>query len=336
MYKRIKKLISVTKVKAELPSGDLKTQKFAFDNKIKDVICKNGKFMLIIGPCSADNHDAVLSYCEKLRRVEENVKDLMFFVPRIYTTKPRSALGAYRGMLHSPTGNAPDFNNGILSARKLMLDVARDFGYFAADEMLYPELYPYFDDVLSYITVGARSSEDQLHRLFASCPDVAVGIKNPMNGDLTALAQAVKIATSANDFAYGGYEISSSGNKFAHAILRGYTDRDGKMHSNFERENIERYAAECAALNINDAVIIDCNHGNSGKNAQKEPLIAAIAVDSLDINKQIKGLMIESYLFDGKQDTPVRYGVSLTDDCLGVEKTEKAIYDVAERLAKRR
>ena len=331
MYQRVRKLVSVSQAKKLCPI-DFSASKIDFDNNIKEIICGKGKFLLIIGPCSADNHDAVLKYCEHLKRISEKVKDKIFIVPRIYTTKPRSEAGAYRGILHSPDCISENINKGILSARKLMIDVAKNFDFFAADEMLYPNLYSYFDDLLSYITIGSRSSEDQLHRLAASGLDVAVGIKNPMHGNLKSLAQAIKTANLSNHFTLNGYEIVSSGNSSAHAILRGFVDSCGKMQANYSREYIDKFAFECSELNLNPAVIIDCNHANSGKNYQIELQVAMAVVNNLTNNNIVKGLMIESYLLDGKQNKPIEFGKSLTDECLGIEKTEKLIYDIAQKL----
>lgn len=329
MYKRVSKLISDQWAKSLCPA-DFALQKKEFDSEIKNIIGGNGKFLLIVGPCSADNPSAVLAYCEKLKVISEKVKDKIFIVPRIYTTKPRSESGKYRGMLHSHNAINQDFNKGILVARKLMVDVAKNFGFFAADEMLYPELYHYFDDVLSYITIGARSSEDQIHRLAASCLDVPVGIKNPMHGNLKSVAQAIKIANAPNDFVLGGYEVQSYGNPFAHAILRGYMDNEGRMHENYSQAYIDKMCVECKELDIKPSVIIDCNHFNSGKNYMLE---SQIAMKIIEYNrKEIKGLMIESYILDGRQDSLIEFGKSLTDECLGMEKTERLIYDIAEKI----
>ncbi len=332
MYQRIRKLLSFSEAKALCPSSGI--DKSRFDGEIKKSIDGEGKFLIIVGPCSADNPAAVLFYCENLKRISERVSEKIFIVPRVYTTKPRSAAGAYRGMLHSPDCKTENINEGILTARKLMVDIAEKFGFFAADEMLYPELYSYFDDVLSYVTIGARSSEDQLHRMFASCLDIAVGIKNPMHGDLKSLSKAIKIAYTHNDFAFNGYEISSTGNKSAHAVLRGFTDDKGVMHSNCTREYIDYFVDECGKSDVNPAVIVDCNHFNSGKDYLLEPKIAMSALDlvSKGYDKVIKGLMIESYILDGKQNEPLKFGQSLTDGCLGLEKTERLIYDIADRL----
>lgn len=329
MYKRVSKLISQQQAKSLFPAH-LAEQKKDFDNEIKNIIGGNGKLLLIIGPCSADNPSAVLAYCERLKVIAEKVKDKIFIVPRIYTTKPRSESGKYRGMLHSHDTIGQDFNKGILVARKLMIDVANNFGFFAADEMLYPELYHYFDDVLSYVTIGARSSEDQIHRLAASCLDVPVGIKNPMHGNLKSVAQAIKIANSSNNFVLGGYEVQSYGNPFAHAILRGYVDNDGRMHENYSEAYIDKLCCECNELDVKPAVIIDCNHFNSGKNYLRE---SDIALKVIGYNrKEIKGLMLESYILDGRQDTLIEFGKSLTDECIGMEKTERLIFNIANKI----
>ena len=331
MYQRIRKLISVTEAKRRF-GADFESKKANFDNQLKEVIGGNGKFLLVVGPCSADSSDAVLSYCEQLRRIADKVSDKIFIAPRVYTTKPRSEVDSYRGMLHSPNTQAANFNEGIMTARKLMIDVAERFDFFAADEMLYPELYGYFDDVISYVTIGARSSENQLHRMMASGLDVPVGIKNPMHGELKSLARAIKIAYSPNDFVINGYEVASAGNKYAHAILRGFMDSRGEMHENYSEEYIDEFLSECAEIKINPAVIIDCNHANSGKNYLLEPDVAMSAVKLSKSRPIIKGLMIESYLLDGNQSSGTEFGKSLTDGCLGLERTERLIYDIADKL----
>ena len=328
MYKRVRKLVSSNQIKKDFPVKN-PTKKTTFDESIIDIFNGNGKFLLIVGPCSADNIDAVFSYCEKLKVIAENVKDKIFIVPRIYTTKPRTEAGAYRGILHTPFGQ-DDFSNGIIAARKLLASVANEFDFFAADEMLYPELYDYFDDVLSYVTIGARTSENQQHKMVASAIDTCVGIKNPMHGNLKSLAQAVKTVATPNNFVYNGFEVVSSGNKSAHAILRGYTDNSGKMIPNYSLNDIDEYIGCCNELNIGPNLIVDCNHFNSGKDYLKEEIVAKQVV-SLS-KKEIKGLMIESYLLDGRQDRATSFGMSLTDACLGIEKTERLIYELAQML----
>lgn len=332
MYQRVQKLISVDEAKKDRLGEEFAVRKLDYDRHIQEILNGNDKFLLIIGPCSADNPAAVYEYCGRLKRIAEKVCDRIFIVPRIYTTKPRSCIGKYRGILHSPDCVNDDINLGIVSARKLMTDIARDYGFFAADEMLYPEFYPYFDDLLSYITIGARSCEDQAHRMVASALDVAVGIKNPIGGNLKSLAQAIKIAMSPNDFAFDGFEVLSSGNKFAHAILRGYADNKGKMFANYSEEYIEEFIGECDNLKIDPATIIDCNHFNSGKNCLLEPEIALKSAKMSKKYRSIRGLMIESYLYDGRQDISLQTGKSLTDECLGIEKTEKLIYSLADIL----
>ncbi len=329
MYERIKKIPTAEEVKNRYRITNCQC-KNEFDYKLKEVFTCGSKLLLIVGPCSADDYSAVLKYCEKLKRIAEKVEDKIFIVPRIYTTKPRSEAGAYKGILHSPDGVTANFCEGIFSARKLMVDVAEKFNFFAADEMLYPEFYQYFDDLVSYITIGARSSEDQLHRLMASCMDVPVGIKNPTNGNLKSLAQAIKIVNSKNDFGINGYEVVSSGNKFAHAILRGFIDQNGKMNANYSDFFIEQYINYCNELKVDSNIIIDCNHCNSGKDYNLE---SQIAIEMLTKNpRKIRGLMIESYLLDGKQGCKKEVGKSLTDGCLGIEKTERLIYEIAEKV----
>lgn len=328
MYERVRKLISADQIKNDFPVKS-KTKKSVFDGNILDILNGNGKLLLIVGPCSADNYDAVFAYCEKLSKISYKVKDKIFIVPRIYTTKPRSESGTYRGILHSPFGK-DDFSNGIIAARKLLTAVVNEFDFFAADEMLYPELYEYFDDVLSYVTIGARTSENQQHKMVASAIDACVGIKNPMHGNLKSLAQSVKTVTMPNNFVYNGYEVISQGNKGAHAILRGYTDKNGKMIANYSLEYLDEYIGYCHELEIAPSIIVDCNHFNSGKDYLKEGQIAKKVISFA--KKEVKGLMIESYLFDGRQDKATSFGMSLTDACLGIEKTERLIYELAQML----
>ena len=333
MYQRIQKLYSTEEIKESLPFFN-KKQKDDFDKEIEAVFCgKSNKFLLIIGPCPADEKDAVRRYCAELKKISDLIHDKIIIIPRIYTTKPRSNPRAYRGMLHSAIEGEEDINKGIIFARTLMIDVANETGMFCADEMLYPDMYGYFDDLISYATIGARSSDDQYHRMAASACDIPVGIKNSLHGNLLDLAQGVAIASTENDFSYLGYEIKTTGNRFAHAILRGYFDESGEMHSNYEPRYVERYASICNELSVCENVIVDCNHFNSGKNYLKQCDIATETVKNLPNYKgRLKGLMIESYIFDGRQDTKKISGMSLTDACIGLEKTKTLIFDIASKL----
>ena len=308
---------------------------------IKDVFTgESDKFILVIGPCSADREDAVLDYTYKLREIHEKVKDKIIIVPRIYTNKPRTTGEGYKGMLHQPDPNGkPDMLKGIIAIRKLHMRALTETGLGCADEMLYPENYRYLSDLLAYVAVGARSVENQQHRLTASGLDIPVGMKNPTGGDITVMMNSIKAAQSSHVFLYRGWEVKTAGNPCAHAILRGFVDAHGKSHPNYHYEDLyglyETY--QTSGLE-NPAVIVDTNHSNSGKKYLEQTRIAKEILHSCryskDVRSIVKGLMIESYLEDGAQkicDDSV-YGKSVTDPCLGWEKTERLIYDIAEVL----
>ncbi len=301
---------------------------------------KSDKFMLIIGPCSADSEAPVLDYISRLREIEERVKDKILIIPRIYTNKPRTTGEGYKGMLHQPNPNeAPDLLKGILAIRDLHLKALRETGFACADEMLYPENYRYLSDILGYVAVGARSTENQQHRLAASGIDIPVGMKNPTSGDNSVMMNAIKAAQSSHMFLYRGWEVESSGNPLAHAILRGYVDKQGKSHPNYHFEDLyDLYEAYEKSGLKNPACIVDTNHSNSGKKHLEQPRIAKEVLHSCryspEVRKTVKGLMIESYIEDGSQkisDCEI-YGKSITDPCLGWEKTERLIYDIADVL----
>ena len=301
---------------------------------------ESDKFILIIGPCSADREDAVLDYIYRLRGVQEKVKDKILIIPRIYTNKPRTTGEGYKGMLHQPDPNsAPDLLKGIIAIRKLHMRAVSETGFGCADEMLYPENYRYLSDLLAYVAIGARSVENQQHRLTASGLDIPVGMKNPTSGDLSVMMNAVKAAQSSHIFCYRGWEVKTEGNPLSHAILRGYVDNLGKSHPNYHYEDIAELANlyESSGL-ANPACIIDTNHANSAKKYLEQPRIAKEIIGSRNydprIKKLVKGLMIESYIEDGNQKiSPDEvYGRSITDPCLGWEKTERMIYNIAEIL----
>ena len=321
-------------------SEKLASRKNANDKEIRGVLeGKNKKFLLIIGPCSADREDAVLEYATRLRAVQEKVSDKLFLVPRIYTNKPRTTGAGYKGMLHqSDPHRAPDMFRGLISIRRLHIRCLEETGFSGADEMLYPENHRYLADILSYVAVGARSAENQQHRLTASGLDVPVGFKNPTSGDLSVMLNAVTAAQSPHDFSYGGFEVQSTGNPLAHAILRGSVNRFGTNLPNYHYEDLTELSDlyESSSLQ-NPAVIVDANHSNSGKRYEEQPRIAKEILHSMKHNagvaKLVKGVMIESYLQDGCQKiTESVYGKSITDPCLGWEKSERLIYEIAELL----
>ena len=337
--KFIRKLPTPKEIKEMYPlTSDLASIKEKNDEEIKKVFTgESNKLILIIGPCSADREDAVLDYCKRLKKIQEVVKNEIIIIPRIYTNKPRTTGAGYKGMLHQPDPNsAPDMLNGLIAIRKLHMNVLKETGFSGADEMLYSENHRYLSDLLSYVAVGARSVEDQQHRLTASALDVVCGMKNPTSGDLSVMINAINAAQNSHTFIYRGWEVISEGNPYAHAILRGYVDRDGLSHPNYHYEDLLELSKlyEKSKL-LNPAVIIDCNHSNSGKKYEEQVRIAKEVLHSTrhnpKIKKLVKGLMIESYLEDGCQKVEEGiYGKSITDPCLGWEKTEKLIYELAD------
>ena len=300
---------------------------------------RSDKFILVIGPCPADHRDPVLAYIEKLRRLYELVSEKILIIPRIYTNKPRTTGQGYKGMLHQPDPEGkPDMYKGIVAIRDLHLAALRDYDFTCADEMLYPENYRYLSDLLSYVAVGARSVENQQHRLTASGVDAPVGMKNPTGGDLSVMMNSIVAAQSSHTFLYRGWEVTSEGNPYAHAILRGYVDYAGNNVSNYHYEDLLHVQNLYEKFHLkNPSVIVDTNHNNSGKKYLEQIRIAKDIVYSRsqnpDIKRLVKGLMIESYLEDGAQaiDEHV-FGKSITDPCLGWEKTEKLILDIADKL----
>ena len=308
------------------------------DRQIRDVLSgQSGKMLLIIGPCSADHEDSVIDYINRLRPVQDAVKDKFVIIPRIYTNKPRTTGAGYKGMLHQPNPLAdPDIFRGLAAIRQLHRRALNEAGFSCADEMLYPENHLFLSDLLSYVAVGARSVEDQQHRLTASGLDIPVGMKNPTSGDLSVMMNSIKAAQSGHSFIYRNWEVESQGNPFAHAILRGYVDNHGTTHPNYHYEDLSHlcdlYAANPGLKN--PAVIVDCNHSNSGKRYLEQIRIAKEVLHSMrhseGIDRLVKGLMIESYIEDGAQGAgECTYGKSITDPCLGWEKTERLIYDLA-------
>jgi len=310
----------------------------------KDEITKvftgvSDKFVLIIGPCSADNEDSVLDYISRLRTVQDKVSDKILIIPRIYTNKPRTTGDGYKGMLHQPDPNEkPDMLRGIITIRELHMRAIKETGFVCADEMLYPENYDYLNDILGYIAIGARSVENQQHRLVSSGVDIPVGMKNPTGGDISVMMNAITAAQHKHTFIYRGWEVKTQGNPLAHAILRGYVDKHGISHPNYHYEDLlHLYETYSASGLENPAIIVDANHSNSGKKPLEQVRISKEVLHSMrhnnDIGKMVKGLMIESYIEDGAQKIgECIYGKSITDPCLGWEKTEKLIYDIAEVL----
>ena len=310
------------------------------DKEIADVFRgKSDKFLVVVGPCSADNEDAVLDYTTRLAKVAEKVKDKMIIIPRVYTNKPRTTGEGYKGMLHQPDPNGKsDLLGGLIAIRKMHIDIAVKTGLTTADEMLYPENHWYLSDVLSYVAVGARSVEDQQHRLTASGIGIPAGMKNPTSGHFSVMFNSVQAAQAAHTFIYRGWEVSTDGNDLAHIILRGAVNKHGQNIPNYHYEDLELVSKMYAERNLkNPAAIIDANHSNSGKQHEQQVRIVKEIMHnrrySKDIEKLVKGVMIESYIEGGCQKVGEGiYGKSITDPCLSWNDTEKLLYQMAEEL----
>lgn len=334
-----RKLPTPLEIKEEYPVSENITKiKEERDEEIAKVFKgESDRFILIIGPCSADREDAVLDYMERLAEVYEKVKDRLLIIPRCYTGKPRTVGMGYKGMLHQPDPEKPeDMLHGIIAIREMHADIAKETGFTCAEEMLYPENHRYLSDLLAYVAIGARSVEDQHHRLVASGIGIPCGMKNPTEGDLTVMMNSILAAQNGHTFIYRGWEVKSKGNDFAHAILRGYVDEFGNAHPNYHYEDLEHlYNLYQEKEYLNPTAIVDTNHSNSGKKYEEQIRIAKDVMhsrhESNDIKGLVKGLMIESYLEDGCQNAgETVYGKSITDPCLGWDKTEKLILDLAE------
>ncbi len=335
----IRKLPIPKDVKERYPlRREFADKKIQRDREIANVFeGKDDRLILIIGPCSADREDAVLDYIERLAKVQEKVADKILIIPRIYTNKPRTTGDGYKGMLHQPNPKeAENMLNGIISIRRIHTKAIEETGLFCADEMLYTENYRYLSDLLSYVAVGARSVENQQHRLISSGIDVPVGMKNPTGGDISVMLNSITAAQHPHNFIYRGWECLSKGNPLAHAILRGYVNRHGESLPNYHFEDLMHLYTEYSARNLqNMALIVDTNHANSGKKYLEQERICKEVLHacrhSSEIKSYVKGFMIESYLEDGCQKIGEGvYGKSITDPCLGWEKSERLIYDIAD------
>ncbi len=337
----VRELPNPDTVKALMPvPSELRALKARRDQTVRDIFTgKDDRLILIIGPCSADRQDAVLEYLTRLQRVQEQVQDRIYIIPRIYTNKPRTTGDGYKGMFHQPDPQQhSDLLRGVLAIRELHLKALVQTGFTCADEMLYPENYVYLNDLLNYVAIGARSVEDQAHRLAASGLDIPVGMKNPTSGDNSVMLNAIMAAQHHHTFTYRGWEVHSSGNPWAHAILRGYVNKQGLTQPNYYYEDLLRLMEEYDRFQLeNHAIIVDCNHSNSGKQYLEQIRIANDVLHSRRMQPAlrplVKGLMVESYLEDGNQkvDGGV-YGKSITDACLGWDKTEKLILELADQL----
>lgn len=337
----IKVLPSPQELKEDYPisakSREIKIQR---DKEVADIICgRDDRFLLVIGPCSSDNEDAVLDYVHRLAKVQDKIKEKIYIVPRLYTNKPRTIGTGYKGMLHQPSPEGKeDMLGGIIAIRKMNVRVIEETGFTGAEEILYPEVFRYLSDLLCYAAVGARSSEDQLHRMIASGVGIPVGMKNPTSGDLSVMLNSIAAAQHYQEFLFRGWEVRTKGNEMAHAILRGFVDLFGNSLPNYHyevlRDVINMYNERKLA---NPAIIVDTNHANSGKKYLEQIRIAKDIVHSRkhsdDIKSAVKGLMIESYIEDGCQSiSEGTYGKSITDPCLGWEKTERLLLDLADLL----
>ena len=310
------------------------------DQEIRDVFTgKSDKFLAIIGPCSADNEDAVCDYLLRLRKVQDKIADKVLIIPRVYTNKPRTTGEGYKGMVHQPDPEkAPDMPAGLIAIRKMHIHAIQESGFTCADEMLYPENYRYLSDILSYVAVGARSVEDQQHRLTVSGMDVPAGMKNPTSGDYSVMLNSVVAAQGSHRFIYRSWEVETTGNPLAHTILRGAVNKHGEAIPNYHYEDLRLLWEKYQEKNLqNPAVIVDTNHSNSSKQYMAQIRIANEVMHSRrhsdDIKKLVKGFMIESYLEDGSQKIGEGiFGKSITDPCLGWKKTEALIYSIADQL----
>ncbi len=340
-FQFIKQLPTPAEIKEQFPLpmklAELKEQR---DIQIKKIFKgESEKFLLIIGPCSADNEDAVCDYVNRLSKVSEKVSDKIIVIPRIYTNKPRTTGMGYKGMLHQPDPEGkPDLLAGLLAIRKMHIRVMEETGLTAADEMLYPENYRYFSDILSYVAIGARSVEDQQHRLTVSGMDIPAGMKNPTSGDLSVMLNSVIAAQSGHTFIYRSWEVKTDGNPLTHTILRGAVNKHGQYIPNYHYEDLIRLYNMYNELDlVNPAVIVDTNHSNSGKQYLDQIRISKEILHnrrhSDEIKSFVKGLMIESYIEPGAQKVGEHvYGKSITDPCLGWDQTESLIYTIADML----
>ena len=336
-----RKLPIPKEIKEQYPlTAELSQVKASRDKEIADVFTgKSDKMVLIIGPCSADREDAVLDYCERLAKLQEAVSDKLVLIPRVYTNKPRTTGDGYKGLLHQPDPRkTSDMLEGVIAIRRLHTNVLANAGLPTADEMLYPDNYRYLSDLLSYVAVGARSVENQEHRLTSSGIDIPVGMKNPTSGDISVMLNSIMAAQHPHTFIYRGWEVDTTGNPLAHAILRGYVNKHGESMPNYHFEELERlYNAYTAKGLQNMALIVDANHANSGKKYQEQPRICKEVLHSCrhsgDIKSMVKGFMVESYLEPGCQKIADGvYGKSITDPCLGWDETIRLVQDIADLI----
>lgn len=344
-FKFVKQLPSPEEIKEMSPvTEEMKKVKETRDRLIQDVITGNSdKFLVIVGPCSADNEEAVCDYTNRLAKVQEKVADRLVLVPRIYTNKPRTTGEGYKGMLHQPDPEAkPDVLAGILAIRHMHIRSIQETGLTSADEMLYPDNWHYLSDLLSYVAIGARSVENQEHRLMVSGLDIPVGMKNPTSGDFSVMLNSVVAAQHGHDFISRGWEVSTEGNPLTHTILRGAVNKHGNTIPNYHYEDLQLLLEMYGERDLaNPAVIIDANHSNSGKKYEQQIRIVKEVLHSRlvskDIRQLVKGVMVESYIEPGNQKIGPNhvYGKSITDPCLGWDETEKLLYTIADSANKK-
>ena len=337
----IRKLPVPKEIKEQYPlTAELAEVKAARDVEIADIFTgKSSKMVLVIGPCSADREDAVMDYCSRLAKLQDKVKDKLVLIPRVYTNKPRTTGAGYKGLLHQPDPEKhEDMLEGVIAIRRLHTNVLAQTGLSTADEMLYPDNYRYLSDLLSYVAVGARSVENQEHRLTASGIDIPVGMKNPTSGDISVMLNSVMAAQGQHTFIYRGWEVETAGNDLAHAILRGYVNRHGQAIPNYHYEELEGLYKAYTEKNLkNMALVVDANHSNSNKKFEEQPRICKEVLHSCrhssHIKSMVKGFMIESYLEGGSQKIGEGiYGKSITDPCIGWDDTYRLVCDIAEQI----
>ena len=340
-FEFIRKMPSAEEIITNYPlTKEIAEKKRVVDKEIADILSgETEKLLIIIGPCSADNEDALCDYVGRLAKIQEKVKDNMVLIPRIYTNKPRTTGEGYKGILHQPDPEKePDMEAGLIALRKMHLRSLKESGLFAADEMLYPENHTYLEDILSYVAVGARSVENQQHRLTASGLDIPVGMKNPTGGDISVMLNSIYAAQHGHVFSYQSHEVRTSGNPYAHAVLRGAVDKYGQTIPNYHYEDLMTLYALYEGQHLkNPSVIIDTNHSNSGKKYTEQPRIVKEVLHSRRVSPEIKtivkGFMIESYIEPGNQKVGEHiYGKSITDPCLGWEESERLIFEIADRM----
>lgn len=339
-FTKIQKILTKKEILSLLPlNNKLKKIKEENDKKIKNIINgEDDRYLVIVGPCSAHDEKAVLQYVQMLCEIGQKTEDKILLVPRIYTGKPRTTGEGYKGMVHQKNMySTPSVKEGIIAMRKLQLKVLKEYHMPIADEMLYTSVYPFVQDLISYVAIGARNVYSQEHKLISSGIDSALGMKNPMCGNILAMINAIHTAQGSHNFMYEGYEVDTSGNAYAHGILRGYIDDDNNNYENYSYNNLEKIVNMYGGTGLlNKSLIIDANHSNSGKCFYKQPYIVKDVLKSLKkdkkIRKIVKGFMIESYIEEGADTTKNIFGKSITDPCLSFKDTEKLLYDIATFL----